>query len=127
MSNKEKIRQQAAKRAQRLRDRRAAQGITLYPLPLSTTEASQLNEICAFFSYPNKPCKNTEALQLMIHRVHAEMDQIKESLGACQYCGEQLPEGCAKLKSGGLFKGDARCWHTINRVRLSNFVNKTYE
>ncbi|WP_297480315.1 hypothetical protein [uncultured Photobacterium sp.] len=47
------------------------------------------------------------------------------SLDTCQHCGESLPEGCAKLKTGGLFKGDARCWHTMNRVRLSNFVSTT--
>ncbi|MEC6822917.1 hypothetical protein VXS02_05655 [Photobacterium piscicola] len=63
----------------------------------------------------------------MIHRIHSEMEQIKQSLGTCQHCGESLPEGCAKLKAGGLFKGDARCWHTMNRVRLANFVSTTCE
>ncbi|WP_413525212.1 hypothetical protein [Photobacterium phosphoreum] len=61
----------------------------------------------------------------MIHRIHGEMEQIKQSLGTCQHCGELLPEGCVKLKAGGLFKGDARCCHTMNRVRISNFISKT--
>ncbi|PSW61877.1 hypothetical protein C0W54_08525 [Photobacterium kishitanii] len=45
--------------------------------------------------------------------------------GTCQHCGESLPEECAKLKAGGLFKGDARCWYTMNRARLANFVSTT--
>ena len=63
----------------------------------------------------------------MIHRIYDEMGQIKQSLGTCQHCGESFLEGCAKLKAGGLFKGDARCCHTMNRVRLSNFVSTTCE
>lgn len=119
MTTNDKKREQARKRAQRLRDNRKTNGVTSFPLPLNNMEIERLNEICKFFSYPNTPCDNTEALQLMIHRIHGEMEQIKQSLGTCQHCGESLPEGCAKLKAGGLFKGDARCWHTINRVRLS--------
>lgn len=124
MIARDKEREQARKRAQRLRDKRKTNGVTSFPLPLNNMEIDRLNEICKFFSYPNTPCDSAEALQLMIHRIHGEIEQIKKSLGTCQHCGESLPEGCAKLKSGGLFKGDARCWHTANHVRLSNYVSE---
>ena len=118
MSKEDRKREQGRRRAQRLRDRWKNSGVTTFPLPLEAMEMERLDEICSFFSQPGTPCKQAEALQLMIHRLHAEIPAIKEELGTCKYCGESLPEGCAKLKEGGLFKGDARCWHTTNRVRI---------
>ncbi|MGR5062002.1 hypothetical protein [Photobacterium sp. DNB22_13_2] len=118
MNKEDRLREQGRRRAQRFRDNQKSNGVTNFPLPLEQKEVEQLNEICRFFSQPGTPCKQAEALQLLIHRIHAEIPVIKEKLGTCKYCGESLPEGCAKLKQGGLFKGDARCWHTTNRVRL---------
>ncbi|NBI54683.1 hypothetical protein [Photobacterium alginatilyticum] len=118
MNKEERRREKGKRRAQRLRDRRKESGITTLPVPLESMESKRLDEICTFFSQPGKECDQAEALQLMIHRVYAEIPAIKEKLGTCKYCGESLPEGCAKLKPGGLFKGDARCWHTTNRVRI---------
>jgi hypothetical protein len=118
MNKGDRKREQGKRRAQRLRDNRKNNGVTTFPLPLEQLEMERLNEICTFFSLPGTPCKQAEALQLLIHRVHADIPVIKEKLGSCKYCGEPLPNGCANLKKGGLFKGDARCWHTTNRVRL---------
>lgn len=123
MSKDDRKREQGKRRAQRLRDERKKSGITTCPLPLEAMEVERLDEICTFFSHPAKPCNHTEAIQLMIHRVYAEIPGIREKLGTCKYCNEPLPEGCGKLKQGGLFKGDARCWHTTNRVRLFDPTN----
>ncbi|NNN48698.1 hypothetical protein [Vibrio sp. 2-2(8)] len=108
----------AAIRAQRLRDRRKANGNNDIRLTLSPSELNKLDTICQFFAYPTEPYAQIEALQSLIHRVHAEIPVIEKELGCCSKCGEQLPQGCAKLREGGLFMGDAMCWHTINRVRL---------
>ncbi len=114
----ERKRKQAAVRAQRLRDKRKNSGAQDIRVSLSEQEQQKLSEISQFFGYPNEPIADVETLQSLIHRVHTEIPTIKKTLGKCSKCGEQLPQGCAKLRKGGLFKGDATCWHTINRNRL---------
>ncbi|NOH85507.1 hypothetical protein F0249_17060 [Vibrio sp. 03-59-1] len=116
--SKERKKKLAAVRAQRLRDKRKQSGASDIRVSLPECEQEKLNEICQFFGYPSKPYAHVEALQSLIHRVHAELPVIEEELGCCGKCGEQLPQGCAKLREGGLFKGDAMCWHTTNRMRL---------
>ena len=116
--NEERKRKQAAIRAKRLRDKRKTNGNKDIRVTLSPNEIVMLNEICQFFAYPSEPYTQVEALQSLIHRVHAEIPKVERELGWCGKCGEQLPQGCAKLRKGGLFKGDAMCWHTIYRVRL---------
>ncbi|MEL6115124.1 hypothetical protein P0Y67_07900 [Photobacterium sp. SP02] len=124
MTADNKKREQGRKRAQKLRENRKASGITTFPLPLEKVELERLDEICQFFSHPNPPCGHAEGLQMLIHRVHNEISGIREKLGNCQYCGECLPEGCGKLREGGLFKGDARCWHTLNRIRIHDITQR---
>ena len=118
MTDKGKVREQTRIRAQRLRDKRKSAGITTLPVPLAEIEQQKLNEICIFFAWPNKPYEAAEAISALICRVHAEIPGISKKLGSCQRCGENLPQGCAKQQQGGLFKGDAQCWHTLNRVRI---------
>ncbi|MCC2521046.1 hypothetical protein [Vibrio coralliilyticus] len=118
MTPEERKRKQNAKRAQTLRDKRKASGNHDLRISLNEQEQSKLDDICAFFAYPAEPYAQEEALQSLIHRVHAEIPKIETKLGKCSKCGEQLPQGCAKLREGGLFKGDATCWHTINRIRI---------
>ena len=115
---KERKRKQAAVRAKRLRDKRKTSGNNDIRVTLSPNEITKLNDICQFFAYPREPYSQVEALQSIIHRVHAEIPKIESDLGCCGKCGEQLPQGCAKLREGGLFNGDAMCWHTTNRVRI---------
>ena len=109
----------AARRAQRLRDKRKESSELDLRVSLSGQEQSKLSDICQFFAYPANELSHTEALQSLIHRVHSEIPIIERKLGTCKKCGEQLPQGCAKLRDGGLFKGDAMCWHTINRIQLT--------
>ncbi|MCY9802666.1 hypothetical protein OTK51_04390 [Vibrio scophthalmi] len=108
----------AARRAQRLRDKRKESCDQDIRVSLSSQEQDKLSDICQFFAYPSNTLSHTEVLQSLIHRVHAEIPLIERELGTCKKCGEQLPQGCAKLREGGLFKGDAMCWHTINRIQL---------
>ncbi|MFD2177883.1 hypothetical protein [Veronia pacifica] len=118
MTSQDRVREQGKRRAQNLRDRRKAIGLTTFPVTLAKTELEKLDAVCAFFGQPTEPYSHDEAITAMIHRLHAEIGVISERLGRCEKCGEQLPEGCAKLMKGGLFRGDALCWHTINRVRI---------
>ncbi|GEM77510.1 hypothetical protein [Vibrio sagamiensis] len=111
-------RKQAAIRAKRLRDKRKANGNNEIRVTLSPDETTKLDDICQFFAYPSEPYTQIESLQSLIHRVHAEIPEIERDLGCCGKCGEQLPQGCTKLLEGGLFYGDAMCWHTTNRVRI---------
>ncbi|EKO3517195.1 hypothetical protein LA983_001628 [Vibrio fluvialis] len=120
----ERKRKQAAVRAQRLRDKRKNSGEQDIRVSLSELEQKKLTEISQFFGYPNEPIADVETLQSLIHRVHAEIPTIEKQLGKCSKCGEQLPQGCARLREGGLFKGDATCWHTINRNRLIPLRNQ---
>lgn len=116
--NEKRRREKAAARAQRLRDKRKASGNKDIRVTLSQNEIVMLADICQFFSYPGTAYTQVEALQSLIHRVHAEIPKIENELGCCGQCGEPLPRGCAKLREGGLFYGDAMCWHTTNRVRI---------
>lgn len=118
MDDIERKRQQGKKRAQNLRNRRKEMGLTTFPVEVAEIELAKLKEICEFFGYPSEPYSQDEAITAMIHRIHAEIPKIEEKLGCCGKCGEQLPQGCAKYAKGGLFKGDATCWHTLNRVRI---------
>ena len=118
MASNDRKRKQAAIRAKRFRDNRKASGNIDIRVTLSPYEITKLKEICHFFAYPSEPYTHVEALQSLIHRVHDEIPKIESDLGCCDKCGEQLPQGCAKLCEGGLFNGDAMCWHTTNRVRI---------
>lgn len=113
-----KVREQGKKRAQRLRDKRKAMGMTDFPVSLAQVEMDMLNQVCAFFGQPNEPYSHDNAITEMIHHFHALIPVTRNVLGCCGNCGEQLPEGCSKLKKGGLFKGDALCWHTLNRISI---------
>ncbi|MEF1310514.1 hypothetical protein QTO01_10440 [Vibrio mytili] len=118
MTPEERKRKQNAKRAQKYRDKRKANSNHDLRVSLNPQEQAKLEKICQFFAYPAEPYTQEEALQSLIHRVYNEITVIEAQLGKCSKCGEQLPEGCAKLNKGGLFKGDATCWHTTNRIRI---------
>ncbi|WP_417536368.1 hypothetical protein [Methylophaga sp.] len=105
----------AAERAKRYRENN-----TIVRIGMSEQELEKLNEITEFYGWPNQSLDNSQTVQLMIHRFHKEVEKQRKALGACSHCGEALPAGCAKLKQGGLFKGDANCFHTTNRLSITN-------
>ncbi|CAH8235533.1 hypothetical protein [Vibrio aestuarianus] len=115
----ERKREQAAARAKRYRkNKKAAQHVEVRGLSLHPVVHQKLKEVREFYAYPTEPYSEVEAIEACILRAHKQIDAIKQELGKCSKCGEQLPQGCAKLSEGGLFNGEAQCWHTINRVRL---------
>lgn len=109
-----------AERAKRRREKLKTEGALLLRTPLSQQENEKLKSITEFYGWPNQNLSETETVQLMIHRFYAEVETKREQLGKCQHCNEQLPAGCAKLKPGGLFKGDSNCHHTTNRESITN-------
>lgn len=115
---REKQREQARIRAQRLRNKRKASGVTTFPLTLDVADMARLDEVCRVFGMPDAPYTHTEALAEMISHFHGQIANVREQLGTCGKCGEQLPEGCANCHEGGLFKGDATCWHTTQRISI---------
>ncbi|HFQ4959233.1 TPA: hypothetical protein ACGUPM_002686 [Vibrio vulnificus] len=121
----DKVKEQNRKRAQALRDRRKEQGLTTFPVVFADVELKKLEEICKFFAYPGESYSHDEAISALVHRVHAEIPTIKKDLGICKMCGEPLPEGCARLREGGLFNGDANCFHTTQRVRIYDPTKET--
>ncbi|MGD8109351.1 hypothetical protein [Vibrio sp. TRT 17S01] len=109
----------AAKRAKKCRKAKKQSGNhEVRGLSLHPTVKAKLDEVRKFYAFPTEPYTEVEAIEACILRAHKQMEQIKTELGTCSKCGEALPEGCAKLREGGLFKGDAQCWHTTNRVRI---------
>lgn len=109
----------AAERAKRFRDKQKQTGNALLRVPLSQLESDKLKEITQFYGWPDQTLDTAETVQLMIHRFHGELEAKRNTLGNCKYCGESLPQGCAKLKAGGLFKGDSNCFHTTNRLSIA--------
>ena len=117
--SKNKTAMTGAERGKKLRDALKETGGKWLRIPVSPQEAEKLKQITEFYGWPNQNLSETETLQLMIHRFHSELDAKQKELGCCKQCGEQLPQGCAKLKAGGLFKGDANCFHTTNRMAIT--------
>ncbi|HFQ5435247.1 TPA: hypothetical protein ACGUMO_000860 [Vibrio vulnificus] len=118
MSN-EREKKLAAERAKRYRaKKKQTQHHEVRGLMLHPTVKQKLDEVRVFYAYPGEPYDETEAIEACILRAHKYMPKIQAQLGTCSKCGEQLPQGCAELSQGGLFKGESQCWHTLNRVRL---------
>ncbi|WED23051.1 hypothetical protein L3Q72_06560 [Vibrio sp. JC009] len=107
------------KRAQRYRDKKkASDNFEVRGLYLHPVVKRQLDQVCEFYAYPAEPYSVNEAIEACILRAFKDIERIKKELGTCKKCGEPLPKGCAALTEGGLFNGDATCWHTMNRVRI---------
>ncbi|ELR67959.1 hypothetical protein C942_00267 [Photobacterium marinum] len=111
--NKETKILQSRRRQQALRDRRKALGQRKVTSVIGLKESAMLKEICEFFAPPGETLSEDEAISSMIHRVHEVIPKLRVTLSKCEKCDSQLPNGC-----DGVFKGDAKCWHTLNRIRL---------
>ena len=104
----------AKSRKQKERDRKAALGIKRIEVQLSEKERERLDELCRVRAGVGEPYTADEFISLLIHRNWEQLQKQLEELGTCKKCGSALPEGC-----GGLFKGDAECWHTRNAKILT--------
>lgn len=94
-------------RKQKSRSRKAALGIKRIEVQLSEKERERLGELCRVRAGVGEPYTADEFISLLIHRNWELLQKQLAELGTCKKCGSVLPEGC-----GGLFKGDAECWHT---------------
>lgn len=102
------------------RQKRYRENNSILRIGVSSQELEKLNEITEFYGWPNQNLDNSQTIQLMIHRFSNEVETKRKELGTCKHCGEDLPAGCARLKEGGLFKGDSNCFHTTNRLTITN-------
>lgn len=103
----------AKTRKQKERDRKAALGIKRIEVQLSEKERERLDELCRVRAGVGEPYTADEFISLLIHRNWEQLQSQLAELGTCKKCGYVLPEGC-----GGLFKGDAECWHTKDATQL---------
>lgn len=96
-------------RKQKSREAKKALGIQRIEVQLSEKERERLGELCKVRAGVGDPYTADEFISLLIHRNWEQLQSQLAELGTCKKCGSALPEGC-----GGLFKGDAECWHTRN-------------
>ena len=104
----------AKSRKQKERGRKSSLGIKRIEVQLSEKERERLDELCRVRAGVGEPYTVDEFISLLIHRNWEQLKQQLAELGTCKKCGSALPEGC-----GGLFKGDAGCWHTRGAKVLS--------
>ncbi|UYB70672.1 hypothetical protein NBH81_20530 [Aeromonas veronii] len=99
----------ATKRKQAQRARRAALGIKRVEVALSERERQQLDTLRIARAGSGKPYSADEYISTLIRRDWEKWleQQAKLKTQTCQHCDCKLPTGC-----GGTFKGQASCWHT---------------
>ncbi|MGL5338478.1 MAG: hypothetical protein ACRDAR_07265 [Aeromonas veronii] len=99
----------ATKRKQAQRARRAALGIKRVEVALSERERQQLDHLRIARAGSGDPYSADEYISTLIRRdwerwLEQEAELQKQT---CPHCECQLPTGC-----GGAFKGQAECWHS---------------
>ncbi|MGU5730329.1 hypothetical protein ACV1DR_15590 [Aeromonas jandaei] len=100
---------QATKRKQAQRARRAALGIKRVEVALSERERQQLDHLRIARAGSGEPYSADEYISTLIRRDWERWLEQEAELKqqTCPNCGGELPTGC-----GGTFKGQAECWHT---------------
>ena len=99
----------ATKRKQSQRARRAALGIKRVEVALSERERQQLDHLRIARAGSGEPYSADEYISTLIRRdwerwLEQETELKKQT---CQHCGCELPTGC-----GGACTGQGECWHT---------------
>ena len=99
----------ATKRKQAQRARRAALGIKRVEVALSERERQQLDHLRIARAGSGKPYSADEYISTLIRRDWEKWLEQEAELKtkSCQHCECQLPTGC-----GGVFTGQQECWHT---------------
>ncbi|GKQ98883.1 hypothetical protein [Aeromonas hydrophila] len=100
---------QATKRKQLQRARRAALGIKRVEVALSERERQQLDHLRIARAGNGEPYSSDEYISTLIRRDWECWLEQETALKmqTCQHCDCELPTGC-----GGTFKGQGECWHT---------------
>lgn len=89
-----KIRKQAE------RAKKKAMGITTVSSQLSSSQLTQLNELCSAFGDNTGDYSHCEMISTLITKAHAQ----SAKLPTCTHCKLKLPKGC-----NGTFKGESKC------------------
>ncbi|MGN5064525.1 hypothetical protein [Aeromonas sp. 6P] len=99
----------ATKRKQAQRARRAALGIKRVEVALSERERQQLEHLRLARAGCGEPYSADEYISTLIRRDWERWLEQEAELKqqTCPNCEGILPQGCS-----GVFKGDAECWHT---------------
>lgn len=106
----------ATKRKQAQRARRAALGIKRVEVALSERERQQLDHLRIARAGAGDPYSADEYISTLIRRDWEKWLEQEAELKTktCQHCECQLPTGC-----GGAFKGQGECWHTLGDKTLA--------
>ncbi|WP_323969886.1 hypothetical protein [Aeromonas veronii] len=99
----------ATKRKQAQRARRAALGIKRVEVALSERERQQLDHLRIVRAGSGEPYSADEYISTLIRRDWEKWLEQEAELKTktCQHCECQLPTRC-----GGAFTGQQECWHT---------------
>lgn len=100
-------------RKQKSRAAAKAAGISKVEVMLGKNEMERLEKLCNIRGGVRGPYSADEFISLLIHRNWQQLQNELAQLGGCHHCKSALPDGC-----NGLFKGDARCWHTEQAKKL---------
>lgn len=106
----------AAQRKGDQRKRQAALGIKRVEVALSTREREQLETLRRARAGSGEPYSADEYISTLLRRDWEWWQQQQAELNSqtCPNCECALPEGC-----GGIFKGEAACWHTSGDKTLA--------
>lgn len=103
----QKKRQDDAERKRKSREKLKQFDIKVVEVKLSATERATLGELCKVRGGVRGEYAADEYIATLILRDKERLDTELAALGSCSKCGDALPGGC-----GGLFKGEAACYHT---------------
>ncbi|PSW53037.1 hypothetical protein [Photobacterium leiognathi] len=109
-------RKAAAERKRKQREREKAMDIKTVSVKLSSREREQLANLCRVRAGIKDPYDVDEYIALLIARDHERLQQQLAELDGkcCGKCKSPLPTGC-----GGLFQGEAVCFHHISKKELA--------
>lgn len=102
-----------SERKQKQREKLKALDINVVEVKLSVNERAMLDEGCALRGGVTGAYSRDEYIATLIRNDNTKLKRDLSQLGACGKCGSDLPGGC-----GGLFKGDAGCFHSVDAKRL---------
>lgn len=103
----------ASERKQKQREKLKAMDITVVEVKLSANERAMLDEGCRIRGGVRGEYSRDEYIATLIRNDAEKLKRDLSQLGACEKCGDTLPDGCK-----GLFKGDAGCFHSVKAKDL---------
>ncbi|WP_279459913.1 hypothetical protein [Aeromonas veronii] len=106
----------ATKRKQAQRARRAALGIKRVEVALSERERQQLDHMRIARAGSGEPYSADEYISTLIRRDWEKWLEQEAELKTktCQHCDNKLPGGC-----GGTYKGESACWLTSGEKEIA--------